>query len=47
MDLLRDGKVSHKELITHRFPPEQWKEALTVAIDKGKLQSIKTMFVRS
>jgi threonine dehydrogenase-like Zn-dependent dehydrogenase len=46
MDLLRDGKVSHQELITHRYAPEQWEDAINMAISKGKNKAIKTMFVR-
>jgi L-iditol 2-dehydrogenase len=46
MDLLRDGKVSHQELITHRYAPEQWFDAINMAISKGKNQSVKTMFIR-
>lgn len=47
MDLLRDGKVSHQELITHRYSPEQWENAINMAISKGKNQSVKTMFIRN
>jgi threonine dehydrogenase-like Zn-dependent dehydrogenase len=46
MDLLRDGKASHDELITHRYSPDQWKDAINMSISKGKNQSIKTMFIR-
>ncbi len=46
MDLLRDKKVDHKSLVTHRFPPEQWKDAIEIAISKGKYQAIKSMFIR-
>jgi len=46
MDLLRDGLVDHKNLITHRYAPEQWREAIDVAIAKGKQHAIKTMFIR-
>ncbi len=46
MDLLEDGKASHKELITHRYSPDQWKDAITMAISKGKNASIKTMLIR-
>ncbi len=34
-DLVLDG------LITHRFPLSQWREAVTVAVDKKKHRSIK------
>ncbi|RPI87078.1 MAG: hypothetical protein EHM41_06295, partial [Chloroflexi bacterium] len=46
MDLLRDGKVTHQELVTHRYAPEQWLDAINMTISKGKNQSIKTMFIR-
>jgi L-iditol 2-dehydrogenase len=46
MDLLKDGKVDHKSLVTHRYPPSEFKAAIEMAIAKGKNQSIKTMFIR-
>ncbi len=47
MDLLRDGKVDHFSLITHKFSPEEYRQAIDVAIAKGKKQCIKSMFIRA
>ncbi len=46
MDMLRDGLVDHERLITHRFAPEQYCEAIESAIHKGRLHGIKSMFIR-
>lgn len=46
MDLLRDGLIEHKSLITHTYAPEDWKDAIDLAIGKGEHESIKTMFIR-
>jgi threonine dehydrogenase-like Zn-dependent dehydrogenase len=46
MDMLRDGLVDHQSLITHRFAPEQYCEAIESAIHKGQLHGIKSMFIR-
>jgi len=46
MDLLRDGKVEHKSLVTHRFAAQDWKDAIQMAISKGKNKSVKAMFIR-
>lgn len=47
MDLLADGSVDHKKLITHRFYPEDYRQAFDVAMSKGEHSSIKTVFVRA
>ncbi len=46
MDMLRDGLIDHKSLVTHTFAPEDWREAIDLAIEKGKHESIKAMFLR-
>jgi L-iditol 2-dehydrogenase len=46
MNLLGDGKVTHENMVTHCYHPEQWREAIGMAISKGKHNSIKTMFIR-
>ncbi len=46
MDMLQDGLVDHQSLITGRFAPEQYGEAIESAIHKGRLHGIKSMFVR-
>lgn len=46
MDLLRDGKVDHKSLISYCYKPEQWEEAINMAIAKGKGKAYKVMFTR-
>jgi hypothetical protein len=33
-------------LVTHRFPPEEYRRALDVAIHKSEYQAIKPMFIR-
>jgi threonine dehydrogenase-like Zn-dependent dehydrogenase len=42
--LLQEGKLTTEGLITHRFPLAQWKEAIRVASDKQRYQSIKVAF---
>jgi len=34
-------KVEHKGLVTHRFAPQDWKDAIQMAISKGKNKSVK------
>jgi threonine dehydrogenase-like Zn-dependent dehydrogenase len=46
MDMLRDGQVDHESLVTHRFAPEEYRQALDVAIHKSEYQAIKPMFIR-
>jgi len=43
IDLLRQGKLEAEALITHRFPLEQWKDAIRTAQDK-RTGSIKVAF---
>ncbi|MCB9642128.1 MAG: alcohol dehydrogenase catalytic domain-containing protein [Myxococcales bacterium] len=38
-----EGKISTQGLITHRFPLEQWKQAIQTSVDK-RAGSIKVMF---
>lgn len=41
--LIRENKISCKDLITHRFPLARWKEAIQTAVDK-RTHSIKVVF---
>jgi len=43
VDLMRQGKLTIDGLITHRFPLEQWREAIKIAQDK-RTGSIKVIF---
>ena len=43
IDLLRQGKLEAEALITHRFPLEQWREAIRTAQDK-RTGAIKVAF---
>ncbi|HIQ05823.1 MAG TPA: hypothetical protein EYH31_09040 [Anaerolineae bacterium] len=42
--LLREGRLTHEGLITHRFPLEQWRDAIEVATHKRRYRSIKVVF---
>jgi threonine dehydrogenase-like Zn-dependent dehydrogenase len=42
-DLLIEGKLHAKEMITHRFPLEKINEAFEVAADKLRTKSIKVV----
>jgi threonine dehydrogenase-like Zn-dependent dehydrogenase len=46
LQLLADKKVDHECLITHRFDPENYKEALETSYSKKDSRSIKSIFVR-
>lgn len=46
INLLRDGLVDHKILISHAFPPEEYKSALETAMSKGKKEVGKVVMVR-
>jgi L-iditol 2-dehydrogenase len=46
MDKLRDGLIDHKCLVTHRFAPEEYREAFEVAIHKSQYEAVKPMFIR-
>ena len=46
MDMLRDGLVDHKSLVTHRFAPEDYRQAFEIAIEKSRYQTIKAVFIR-
>lgn len=43
-DLYRAGKLDTSGLITHRFPMQDYKEAIRVASSKGREKAIKVMF---
>ncbi|MFX0057551.1 MAG: zinc-binding dehydrogenase [Candidatus Hodarchaeota archaeon] len=44
LDLISSGKVDLKEILTHKFKIRDYKEALTVALNKSENSSIKTVF---
>lgn len=46
VDMIRDGRLGHDEMITHRFPFSQYKQAVATASDK-ELGSIKVVFTYS
>ena len=46
LDYLHHGVVSHKHLITHRFSPQDYIEAIDTVIHKKDRESIKAVFVR-
>jgi threonine dehydrogenase-like Zn-dependent dehydrogenase len=46
MDLFRENKLPVESLITHRFPYSDYKEAIRVAMSKGKEKAIKVLLER-
>ena len=40
-DLVRDGRVDLKGMLTHVFPLSEWREALTTIADQGSTGAIK------
>lgn len=44
IEFYRQGKFDIEGLITHRFPPQDYKEAIRVASAKGKEKAIKVTF---
>jgi threonine dehydrogenase-like Zn-dependent dehydrogenase len=46
MDLLQEDKLPVEDLITHRFPYSDYKEAIRVATAKGKEKAIKVILER-
>jgi threonine dehydrogenase-like Zn-dependent dehydrogenase len=46
MDLLRYGKVDHRSLITHRFDPRHYQEAIETSFARNANHTIKSIFVR-
>ncbi len=42
--MMEEGRVDLSNLVTHRFPLERWREALRVALEKGKHRAIKVTF---
>jgi threonine dehydrogenase-like Zn-dependent dehydrogenase len=46
LGLLADKKVDHQSLITHRFDPQNYQEAIETSFAKKANRSIKTIFVR-
>ncbi len=46
VDMLKHKQVDHNMLITHRFKPEDYKEAIEAARGKDVSKAIKVLFVR-
>ncbi len=46
MNMLRDGLVDNKPLITHTSAPQDYQQAFDLAINKGKSHALKVMFIR-
>jgi L-iditol 2-dehydrogenase len=46
MDMLRDGLVDNRSLITHSFTLQEYKQAFDLVVNKGRSQAFKVMFVR-
>ncbi|MFX0030812.1 MAG: alcohol dehydrogenase, partial [Candidatus Hermodarchaeota archaeon] len=44
LDLIESGKIDVSGFITHKFPLEQYKEALEVASNKSEYNSLKVAF---
>ncbi|UCF10071.1 MAG: alcohol dehydrogenase catalytic domain-containing protein [Candidatus Bipolaricaulota bacterium] len=47
LDLLASGQATHDFVVTHRFAPEQFNEAIETAFDKKGNQCLRAMFVRT
>ena len=47
IDMLKHHQVDHDLLISHRFAPQQYKEAIEAALGKDKSKAIKVLFERS
>jgi L-iditol 2-dehydrogenase len=46
INLLRDGQVDHKCLITHEFSPGEYRSALDTALSKGRQDVGKVVMIR-
>jgi threonine dehydrogenase-like Zn-dependent dehydrogenase len=46
LNLLREGLVDHKSLITHTFAPEEYRKAFQIALAKDREAVVKVMLVR-
>jgi len=44
LKLHADGKVDLSPLVTHVFALDEWKQALEVAMNKGKYKAVKVAF---
>jgi threonine dehydrogenase-like Zn-dependent dehydrogenase len=44
LDLVRDGRVDLRGMLTHEFRLDQWREAFTTIIDQGTTGAIKVAF---
>ena len=45
LDLIASGRVSVKEFLTHKYPIDQYKEALEITTNKKENEVIKTAFI--
>ena len=45
LEMLANGKINAKPIITHKYPLEETSEAFEVALDKAKNESIKVQVV--
>ncbi len=46
LDLLASGQASHDFVVTHRFAPEEFVEAIDTAFDKKGNECLRAMFIR-
>jgi L-iditol 2-dehydrogenase len=44
IELMRNGKVDLSPLVTHRFPIEDYRDALDIAANKKNRSAIKVVF---
>jgi threonine dehydrogenase-like Zn-dependent dehydrogenase len=44
LSLMEEGKVDLSRLVTHRFPLDEWKKAVEVALNKAKYGAVKIVF---
>jgi len=47
LDLVSSGKAEQASMITHRFPIEEWHDAIQTAIEKHRSLASKVMFIYS
>ncbi len=46
VDMLKHNQIDHEMLITHRFKPEDYVEAIEAARGKDESKAVKVLFVR-
>jgi threonine dehydrogenase-like Zn-dependent dehydrogenase len=44
LDLVRDGHIDLRGMLTHEFRLDQWREAFTTIIEQGTTGAIKVAF---